>query len=413
MLPSRRALRSDPGTAAASRTEETWLRAEHRSGDRSRRCETFAGAVADHRASRRSRSRCPTGARREFASGSVSSADNVLVRVHTDAGLVGQAEAQPRPYTYGETQASIVDAVGGPLNAALVGVDPLRIELVAERCAADRRQLRRARRRRPRGLGSRRPDPRAARATRCWAASRTTSRPRTWSRSASRPRWPTRPSRSTSGSASRTFKVKVGRAPALDVAAVRAIRDGAARRRPLRRRQPRLELRRRACAPATRSSSSACGRSRSRSRSTTAPGRLRLAERWARAAGRRRELHQPRARRSRARGGRGARREHQDGADGVHGVAPDPRSVPRAQRPGRRRQPVRGRDRRDGDGRVRRRVRRDRAASRPRSRTSSTSRTTSSSPRRRSATAARRCPRRPGLGFEVDEERLERYRLDR
>ena len=71
----------------------------------------------------------------EFASGKVSSADNVLVRVHSDAGLVGQAEAQPRPYTYGETQASIVDAVGGTLNAALAGVDPLRLELVAERCA--------------------------------------------------------------------------------------------------------------------------------------------------------------------------------------------------------------------------------------------------------------------------------------
>jgi L-Ala-D/L-Glu epimerase len=71
----------------------------------------------------------------KFASGSVSSADNVLVRVHTDAGLVGQAEAQPRPYTYGETQSSIVDAVGRQLNEALMGVDPLRVELVAERCA--------------------------------------------------------------------------------------------------------------------------------------------------------------------------------------------------------------------------------------------------------------------------------------
>jgi L-alanine-DL-glutamate epimerase-like enolase superfamily enzyme len=71
----------------------------------------------------------------KFASGSVRSADNVLVRVHTDAGLVGQAEAQPRPYTYGETQTSIVDAVSGQLNTALAGVDPLRIELVAERCA--------------------------------------------------------------------------------------------------------------------------------------------------------------------------------------------------------------------------------------------------------------------------------------
>ena len=32
-----------------------------------------------------------------FASGTVTTADNVLVRVHTDAGLVGHAEAQPRP----------------------------------------------------------------------------------------------------------------------------------------------------------------------------------------------------------------------------------------------------------------------------------------------------------------------------
>jgi L-alanine-DL-glutamate epimerase-like enolase superfamily enzyme len=71
----------------------------------------------------------------EFASGTVGSADNVLVRVRSDAGLVGQAEAQPRPYTYGETQGSIVDTVGGRLNDALTGVDPLRLELVAERCA--------------------------------------------------------------------------------------------------------------------------------------------------------------------------------------------------------------------------------------------------------------------------------------
>ena len=69
-----------------------------------------------------------------FASGRVSRADNVLVRVHTDAGLVGQAEAQPRPYTYGETQASIVRAVRGPLAERLTGLDPLRLGLIAERC---------------------------------------------------------------------------------------------------------------------------------------------------------------------------------------------------------------------------------------------------------------------------------------
>jgi L-alanine-DL-glutamate epimerase-like enolase superfamily enzyme len=72
----------------------------------------------------------------KFASGSVDRADNVLVRVHTDAGLVGHAEAQPRPYTYGETQTSIVDVVRGRLSDGLIGVDPLRTELVAERCRA-------------------------------------------------------------------------------------------------------------------------------------------------------------------------------------------------------------------------------------------------------------------------------------
>jgi L-alanine-DL-glutamate epimerase-like enolase superfamily enzyme len=70
-----------------------------------------------------------------FASGTVTAADNVLVRVHTDAGLVGEAEAQPRPYTYGETQASIVHTVREALAELLVGLDPLRIERVNERCA--------------------------------------------------------------------------------------------------------------------------------------------------------------------------------------------------------------------------------------------------------------------------------------
>jgi L-alanine-DL-glutamate epimerase-like enolase superfamily enzyme len=69
-----------------------------------------------------------------FASGTVSRADNVLVRVHTDAGLVGQAEAQPRPYTYGETQASIVETVSVRLADAVTGIDPLRVERWSERC---------------------------------------------------------------------------------------------------------------------------------------------------------------------------------------------------------------------------------------------------------------------------------------
>ena len=66
-----------------------------------------------------------------------------------------------------------------------------------------------------------------------------------------------------------------------------------------------------------------------------------------------------------------------------------------------------------GDDRVRRRVRRHRRpAGRdhelPRPRRRSRRRA-----RRRSATAARRSPPAPGLGIEVDEERLQRYRVDR
>jgi L-Ala-D/L-Glu epimerase len=71
-----------------------------------------------------------------FASGARERADHVLVRVHTDEGLVGQAEAQPRPYTYGETQASIVTAVNEWLSPALAGLEPLATELASERCSA-------------------------------------------------------------------------------------------------------------------------------------------------------------------------------------------------------------------------------------------------------------------------------------
>jgi L-Ala-D/L-Glu epimerase len=70
-----------------------------------------------------------------FASGGVERADNVLVRVHAGDGLVGQAEAQPRPYTYGETQATIVAAIRDRLAPALEGLDPLATELIDHRVA--------------------------------------------------------------------------------------------------------------------------------------------------------------------------------------------------------------------------------------------------------------------------------------
>lgn len=60
-----------------------------------------------------------------FASGTIETAHNVLVRIHTDAGVTGIAEAQPRPYTYGETQGSILGAVREWFGPRLTGADPL------------------------------------------------------------------------------------------------------------------------------------------------------------------------------------------------------------------------------------------------------------------------------------------------
>lgn len=61
-----------------------------------------------------------------FASGEISAAEHVLVRVHTDAGLVGQADAPPRPFTYGETQASIRALIADHFGPQLEGLAPLR-----------------------------------------------------------------------------------------------------------------------------------------------------------------------------------------------------------------------------------------------------------------------------------------------
>jgi L-Ala-D/L-Glu epimerase len=61
----------------------------------------------------------------KFASGEVATAEHVLIRVHTDDGLVGTADAPPRPYTYGETQTSIMTIVEDVFAPQLLGLDPL------------------------------------------------------------------------------------------------------------------------------------------------------------------------------------------------------------------------------------------------------------------------------------------------
>lgn len=57
-----------------------------------------------------------------FASGEVHTAEHVLVRVYTADGVVGVAEAPPRPFTYGETQRGIVAVVEELFAPAAVGL---------------------------------------------------------------------------------------------------------------------------------------------------------------------------------------------------------------------------------------------------------------------------------------------------
>jgi L-alanine-DL-glutamate epimerase-like enolase superfamily enzyme len=68
-----------------------------------------------------------------FASGEVHTAEHVLVRVHSDDGVVGVAEAPPRPFTYGETQASIVAVIEQLFAPELIGLSLLEREVVHAR----------------------------------------------------------------------------------------------------------------------------------------------------------------------------------------------------------------------------------------------------------------------------------------
>jgi L-alanine-DL-glutamate epimerase-like enolase superfamily enzyme len=70
-----------------------------------------------------------------FASGSIGVADNVLVQVETSDGVVGFAEAPPRPYTYGETQVSIVGVIDTLFAPAVVGESLLSRERVRAKLA--------------------------------------------------------------------------------------------------------------------------------------------------------------------------------------------------------------------------------------------------------------------------------------
>lgn len=71
----------------------------------------------------------------KFASGEVHTAEHVLVRVHTDDGIVGVAEAPPRPFTYGETQTGIVAVIEQIFAPQMVGLTLVEREVVGSRLA--------------------------------------------------------------------------------------------------------------------------------------------------------------------------------------------------------------------------------------------------------------------------------------
>ncbi|WP_213453199.1 mandelate racemase/muconate lactonizing enzyme family protein [Rhizomonospora bruguierae] len=75
--------------------------------------------------------------RRTFhmATASMPAADHVLVRVTTDDGLVGVAEAPARPAIYGESQRSIVTAIREWFAPAITGMDAFAVEQLGARLA--------------------------------------------------------------------------------------------------------------------------------------------------------------------------------------------------------------------------------------------------------------------------------------
>ncbi|MBT2473650.1 enolase [Microbacterium sp. ISL-103] len=65
----------------------------------------------------------------EASSGVLRAAEHVLIRVRTDEGVVGVGEAASRSFVYGESQESIVAAVKKWIEPALVGADPFAVNV--------------------------------------------------------------------------------------------------------------------------------------------------------------------------------------------------------------------------------------------------------------------------------------------
>jgi len=65
--------------------------------------------------------------------GALSGSDHVIVRIHTNEGLVGLGDASPLTFFTGETQASAMAAVSELLSPLLVGEDPLEVERLIDK----------------------------------------------------------------------------------------------------------------------------------------------------------------------------------------------------------------------------------------------------------------------------------------
>ena len=63
-----------------------------------------------------------------WARGKIDAAEHVLVKVSIDEGVVGIAEAPPRPSIYGESMQSIKSAIDNWLGPMIVGMNPFEIE---------------------------------------------------------------------------------------------------------------------------------------------------------------------------------------------------------------------------------------------------------------------------------------------
>jgi L-alanine-DL-glutamate epimerase-like enolase superfamily enzyme len=66
----------------------------------------------------------------EWATGTQDAAEHVLVKIYTDEGIIGIAEAPPRPTIYGESIQSIKLAIDRWFAPMIIGMSPFEIEKI-------------------------------------------------------------------------------------------------------------------------------------------------------------------------------------------------------------------------------------------------------------------------------------------